>query len=101
MESSVLERGASTLNCTIEEHATREEWLRARMKGIGASDTAAILGEGYEDQSPITVWDSKRNEPREIDPAKLKRFNVAKRLEPAMRGIFTDETGWPCESAGE
>lgn len=91
----------ATLNCIVEEHANREEWLKARMSGIGASDTAGILGEGYEDQSPVTVWDSKINEPREIDPVKLKRFKVAKLLEPAMRSIFADETGWPCESAGE
>lgn len=89
------------LNCLVEEYTNRDDWLKARMRGVGASDTAAILGEGYEDQSAVTVWDSKKNPPREIDPVKLKRFNVAKRLEPAMRGIFADETGWPCESPGE
>lgn len=91
----------SSLNCIVEEYTSRDAWLRARMRGIGASDTAGILGEGYEDQSPITVWDSKVNEPREVDPVKLKRFKVAKLLEPAMRSILSDETGWPCESAGE
>ena len=89
------------LNCLIEEHGSREEWLLARMKGIGASDTAGILGEGYEDQSAVTVWDSKRNAPREVDPRRQKRFNVAKRLEPAMRDILSDELGFPCRSAGE
>lgn len=92
---------ACTLDCIVEEYQDRDSWLRARMNGIGASDTAGILGEGYEDQSIVTVWDSKKNPPREIDPSKLKRFKVAKRLEPAMLGIFTDETGWPCESPGE
>ncbi len=91
----------ANLDCLIEDYKDIRQWLRARMTGCGASDIAAILGEGYADQSIVTVWDSKKHEPRDIDPAKLKRFNVAKRLEPAMRGIFADETGWPCESAGD
>ncbi len=91
----------ASLDCIVEDYDNRDDWLHARMSGIGASDTAGILGEGYEDQSIVTVWDSKKNEPREIDPVKLKRFKVAKLLEPAMRSILTDETGWPCGSAGE
>lgn len=91
----------SNLPCIVEDYQNRDEWLLARMSGVGASDVAAILGEGYKDQSPLTVWDSKKNPPREVPPEKLKRFQIAKRLEPAMRAIFTDETGWPCELPGE
>lgn len=85
----------------IDQYQDRESWLEGRRLGIGASDSAGILGEGYEDQSIATVWDSKINPPRAIDPKKEKRFNVAKRLEPAMRGIFTDETGLYCTTPGE
>lgn len=90
----------ATLNTPIECD-NREDWLRQRQSVIGASDTAAIFGVGYADQSPITIWDSKVNPPREDDPAKLKRFRVAKMMEPAMRNIFSLETDLPCDPAGE
>lgn len=101
MISTTLERPPS-MDCLVEEYGSREEWLEARRKSIGASDSAGIFGVGYADQSAVTIWDSKRNPPRDInDPAKLKRLKVGKLMEPALRSIFTEETGLECESPGE
>jgi putative phage-type endonuclease len=89
------------LDCRVEEYGTREEWLQARRSVIGASDTAGVMYEGYFDQTPVTVWESKLREPPEVSASKRKRFNVAKRLEPGMRSIFQDETGNRCWSLGD
>lgn len=86
-------------NCTFTAHANRQEWLTDRMTCIGASDSAAILGVGYANQSPITVWNSKVN--GESDDAVDKRLTIGRLIEPALRAIFTHETGLPCESPGE
>jgi putative phage-type endonuclease len=87
--------------CIVEQYDDRESWLEGRRRCIGASDTAAILGEGYADQCPETVWESKVREAPEVSEATRRRFNVAKRLEPAFRSIFTDETGLPVANPGD
>lgn len=79
----------------------RHEWLRQRQAVIGASDSAAILGCGYADQSPMTVWHSKIADEVIDDPKKAKLFRVGKLMEPSLRLIFADETGLPCDPAGE
>lgn len=66
---------------------------------IGASDTAAVLGVGYANQLPITVWNSKVN--GEIDDATLKRLKIGRLMEPSLRAIFTDETTLPCLDPGQ
>jgi putative phage-type endonuclease len=88
-------------DCDRLELPHRQAWLEARRSLVGASDSAGIFGVGYADQSVVTVWDSKVNPPREPDPAKLRRFKVGKLMEPALRAIFADEAGMPCESPGE
>lgn len=102
---STLTHGPSmTLDwdCLVDQYPDRPSWLEARRSRIQASDTAGIFGVGYSDQSPITIYDSKVNAPRETaDPSKLRRFKVGKLMEPALRAIFADESGMDCESAGE
>jgi len=101
MNPEASTRRAFSLDCIVDEYADRDAWLIGRQSLIGASDTAGIFGVGYSDQSPITIYDSKVNPPREVaDPVKLKRFTVGKLMEPALRAIFTEETGIPCESPG-
>ncbi len=39
--------------------ATREEWLAARKGLLTASDSRAILGQGFANESPLSVWESK------------------------------------------
>lgn len=92
----------SDFDCLVDEYPDRESWLQARRLLIGASDTAGIFGVGYSDQSPITIFDSKINPPRETtDPAKLKRFKIGRLMEPALRAVFSEETGLPCASPGD
>lgn len=81
--------------------ADRAEWLRERQSVIGASDAAAIFGVGYADQNPVTVWHSKIEGKPTDDPKKAKLFRIGKLMEPSLRLIFADETGLPCDPAGE
>lgn len=90
----------SGFSCAIDRYDTEEEWLEGRRHLIGASDSAGILGVGYADQSQVTVWDSKINAPRSIDPARRRRFQIGKLMEPSLRAIFAEESGMPCESPG-
>lgn len=77
---------------------TLEEWLAARRQYIGASDTAGIFGVGYGGQDPTTVWESKVCDvPVEITEEDEKRFKIGHILEPAIRELFTLETGLTVE----
>lgn len=78
----------------------RAEWLERRREGIGASDTAGIFGVGYADQSPITVWDSKVNRATD-DRASDRRLTIGLMMEPALRNILQDETGFNVRDVGE
>lgn len=88
-------------DCLVDEHLTEAEWLESRRSLVGASDTAGIFGVGYADQSAVTVWDSKVNGPRAFDQAKVKRLNIGKLMEPALRAIFAQESGQTCVSPGQ
>lgn len=102
MNPDTSTRRAFGLDCIVDEYDSREAWLIGRQSLIGASDTPGILDVGYEDQSMVTVYESKINPPREVtDPAKLRRFTIGKLMEPALRSIFAEESGLTCESAGE
>lgn len=76
---------------TDRVYATREDWLTARASFLGASETAGILGCGYADQSPITIWASKVH--GIADELEMKRLRIGVLMEPVLRELFTDETG--------
>jgi hypothetical protein len=90
----------STLNCIVEEHANRDEWLKLACRASGPAIPPAFSARATKINRCHRLGQQKKST-AEIDPVKLKRFKVAKLLEPAMRSILSDETGWPCESAGE
>lgn len=72
-------------------HSSRGAWLAGRRSVIGASDSAAILGHGYADQSIVTIWESKVfGSPDDDEDARLR---VGTLIEPALRSIFENETG--------
>jgi len=77
----------------------REEWLEARRRSIGASESAAIFGLGYASQSPLTVWANKVH--GEEDFQETQRMRIGKLIEPALRAIFADQHGIECQSPGE
>lgn len=77
-----------------EVYESEEEWLKARDFGIGASEVAAVLGAGYESQSPVTVWSRKTGKPQpELTAEQLKRFRLGHRMESVIAAGFEDETG--------
>lgn len=86
------------MNCTIERYATRAEWVAARRTFVGASESAAIFGCGYADQSIITVWEEKVYGRRE--DSEHPRMMVGRLIEPALREIFAEVHGRPCHAAG-
>jgi predicted phage-related endonuclease len=73
---------------------SRETWLAMRRNSIGSSEAAAILGEGYDGQTRMTVWENKVYgiEPKFSDEQE-KRLKVGKMLEPGILRLFTEETG--------
>lgn len=74
----------------------RERWLRWRKDGIGGTDAAMILGEGYKGKGPLDVYIEKTSDAiREPEPDSdealiLERGRV---LEPAAAARYERETG--------
>ncbi len=70
---------------TIEVYPSRTAWLKARLKGIGASDAAAVLGlSSYS--SPYSTWISKTMPPEDREEDDLQYWG--KRLEPLIADEF-------------
>jgi putative phage-type endonuclease len=80
-------------DCTLTCFDNREDWLRAR--GIGASDTAGIFGEGYSGQSAVSIWEEKRSGLSSIE--ETTRMRVGRIIEPSLREIFRQETKLTCD----
>ena len=70
----------------------RIPWLQGRQKYIGSSDAPAILGYGYSNQSPITVWNSKVNDVQpEFDDQTLALMKNGQMCEPYVVDRFSKE----------
>ena len=92
---------AELFGCKVVELSNESEWLEMRRFGIGASDTASIFGVGYAGSSPVTVWESKTGEPREIEPALRRLFDRGHRMEPVIAAEYVAETGHEVVDPGE
>ncbi|WP_428048363.1 YqaJ viral recombinase family protein, partial [Candidatus Proelusimicrobium excrementi] len=59
---------------------TREEWLKNRVKGIGGSEAAAVLG--------LSKWAIKtgKKEPEDIAGKDYVQYGI--KAEPLIRGLF-------------
>jgi putative phage-type endonuclease len=67
-------------------------WLEERRKGIGGSDVAAIMGLNPW-KTPFRVYQEKR---REVEDWKgNEATDWGKRMEPAIRQWYSDQTGRP------
>lgn len=82
--------------CSLEIFSERSAWLEGRRQSIGASDAAAILGEGYADQSPITIYADKRGEILADADAEPDRLRIGRMIEPTLRKIFRAKTRKNC-----
>lgn len=71
---------------SVERYQSREEWLAARHKGIGASDAAAIVGMSTY-ASAYSVWMEKTEPLRKDDDVdELAYWGL--RLEPVIADEF-------------
>jgi putative phage-type endonuclease len=65
----------------------REEWLKARLKGIGASEAAAIVG-----QSPymtnVELWELKTGRKQAVDISDKACVEYGKKSEEYLRELF-------------
>ena len=72
---------------TRNSYRSRDEWLIARRKGIGASEAAAIVG-----MSPwmtaTELWELKTGQRAETDKSSDKFVSQGVRLEPVLRELF-------------
>lgn len=84
----------------------RNDWLKARKRGIGGSDAAAILGLSPW-ASPMDVWLDKtgRREDAVADPDREFMLDLGLQLEPVIAGLYEKRTGrelmvppWGCIS---
>lgn len=75
----------------LPANAPKDEWLAARREGIGGSDVSAILGLNKY-KSAYGVWLEKTGRSSgEIEESPAMRWG--KLHEPAMRKVFTEDTG--------
>jgi len=83
---------------TVEKLANRKDWLAARRRGIGASDSAAILGySGF--RSPFAIYTDKVCD--DVDNSEDAILEWGRRLEPAVARAFEDATGLPLHDPGD
>lgn len=80
---------------------TREEWLASRMSMIGASESPAILDEGYAEENGHTVWAKKIGliERSADDDAEHLEWGHA--MQPVVLSMFTKKTGIQVEDLGD
>lgn len=74
------------------------EWLEARRKGMGGTDTVILMGAGqYDDETPYFVW-LKKTEGHDIpdNPAMAR----GRALEPIVLDLYEPEDGQRIEDTG-
>jgi putative phage-type endonuclease len=73
----------------VENHATREAWLQARLKGIGSSEAAAVCG-ASQFASPYSVWLEKIGDkpPRHEESEMMA---AGRRHEPTIAQWFSEQ----------
>lgn len=79
---------------------SREEWLAARMSMIGASESPAILGEGYAEETAWTIWAKKTGLVQSSqDDAEHLEWGHA--MQPVVLGMFEKRTGITVTDLGD
>ena len=71
---------------TMKRYGNQKYWLRARHKGIGASDAPAILGQSRFD-SPYSVW-AKKTQPLLEVQQKTPVMRMGHRLEKEIAASY-------------
>ena len=76
-----------------------EAWLAARRTMIGASESPSILGCGYADEGPWTIWAKKTGQMEDKPDNELLWYG--REMQPITLKRFTIETGLPVRDLGE
>ncbi len=79
---------------TVDQPQTREEWIAERRTGLGGSDSAAAVGQSAW-RTPLDVYLSKVGDDDQPPTPEMRRGTV---LEPAVRQMYCDETGYSVET---
>lgn len=69
-----------------KEYSNREEWLQARTKTIGASETASALGMGFNSQ--LDLWREKTGRKEHSDLSANSRVQYGTQAEEHIRALF-------------
>ena len=79
--------------------STVETWLQDRLSMVGASESPAILGEGYKNESAWTVYQRKVGEaPPDEDESEALEWG--REMQPVVLRMFTKRTGINVEDLG-
>lgn len=76
-----------------------DDWLATRKSMIGASESPSILGEGYADEGPYTIWAKKTGLMPDKPDNELLWYG--RKMQPITLERFTIETGLPVRDLGE
>jgi len=71
----------------LAEPADREQWLKERKKGIGASEAGAVLGLNRY-KTAISIWQEKLGMSEEPDLSGNKAVQFGNAAEPYLRELF-------------
>ncbi len=74
------------------DYVTRESWLARRSDFIGASDSPAILGEGYAGRNAFSVY-AEKAEGTAPGIETTEAMEVGLRMQPLILSLFEDRTG--------
>lgn len=75
----------------IIKPASREEWLKAREDGIGASEVAAVVGLSPW-ETPFSLWLRKTGQVPPLE--ENQAMHLGHLLEPVIVSLWEEATGW-------
>jgi len=80
----------------IIKPASREEWLKAREDGIGASEVAAVVGLSPW-ETPFSLWLRKTGQVPPLEENQAMKLGHL--LEPVIVSLWEEATGWKAVKA--
>lgn len=76
--------------------ANREDWLKAREDGIGASEVAAVVGLSPW-ETPFSLWLRKTHQAPPLE--ETESMHMGHLLEPVVVQLWEEKTGWKAVKA--
>jgi predicted phage-related endonuclease len=99
MQMTIAEPQVTLPGCIVEPYATLDEWLHARGKVIGASESPGILNVGYADESALMTWGRKTGRIPEMDDSNL--LECGRVMQPGIIELFKRRSGFKVQTLGE